>query len=96
VFDSHPAYHLSLGTSMTESKIKVEFAPGCFDSFDGTQEELNELVAEIQRMAKSGEMFEKSTPLTEDSFNELNNEEQQALLDAVKMFSCDIDIRNLQ
>jgi hypothetical protein len=28
--------------------IKVEFAPGCFDNFDGTQEELDGLMAEIQ------------------------------------------------
>jgi CDGSH-type Zn-finger protein len=32
-----------------ESKtIKVEFAPGCFDNFDGTQEELEELMVTIQ------------------------------------------------
>jgi len=29
---------------------KIEFAPGCFDSFEGTQEELNELVTEIKAM----------------------------------------------
>jgi len=40
--------------------MKLEFAPGAFDSFEGTQEELNELVAEIQRMFDSGEMLEKS------------------------------------
>jgi hypothetical protein len=45
---------------MTEKKMKLEFAPGAFDSFEGTQEELNELVAEIQRMFDSGEMLEKS------------------------------------
>ena len=28
--------------------LKVEFAPGCFDNFDGTQEELDGLMAEIQ------------------------------------------------
>ena len=50
---------------MTDKKMKVEFAPGCFDDFDGTQQELDDLVAEIQRMANSGEMFENSTPVTE-------------------------------
>jgi len=39
---------------------KIEFAPGCFDNFDGTQEELDELVAEIQRIFESGELEENS------------------------------------
>lgn len=81
---------------MTEKKMKVEFAPGCFDDFDGTQQELDDLVAEIQRMANSGEMFENSTPVTEESLADLSEEEQQVLLDAVRMFGADTDIRNLQ
>lgn len=45
---------------MTELKkpLKVEFAPGCFDNFEGTQEELDELVAEITRLVESGELME--------------------------------------
>jgi hypothetical protein len=31
-------------------KIKISFEPGCFDTFEGTQEELDELVAEIKEM----------------------------------------------
>ena len=81
---------------MTEKKMKVEFAPGCFDDFDGTQQELDELVAEIERMANSGEMFENSTPVTEESLADLSEEEQQVLLDAVRMFGADTNIRNLQ
>jgi hypothetical protein len=46
---------------MTEkNKMKVVFAPGCFDNFDGTQEELDELVAEINNMVDSGKLFEQS------------------------------------
>ena len=30
---------------------QVNFAPGCFDTFDGTQEELDELISEIQSWA---------------------------------------------
>jgi len=30
--------------------MKIEFAPGCFDKFEGTQEELDEMVAEIQTL----------------------------------------------
>jgi hypothetical protein len=33
-----------------EKKMKVTFAPGAFDSFEGTQEELDEMMAEIQTM----------------------------------------------
>ena len=37
---------------MTQSRIpfRVEFAPGCFDDFEGTQEELDAMVAEIKAM----------------------------------------------
>lgn len=30
--------------------IQIEFAPGCFDDFDGTQEELDQLQAELLQM----------------------------------------------
>jgi len=42
---------------MTDEKKPKEivFMPGCFDSFEGTQEELDELVAEIKQMFESGE-----------------------------------------
>jgi iron-sulfur cluster repair protein YtfE (RIC family) len=36
--------------------MKVQFAPGSFDDFDGTQEELDALVAELEQM------FESMTP----------------------------------
>lgn len=37
---------------MDEDKkiVRVEFAPGCFDQFDGSQEELDDLVKQIQEM----------------------------------------------
>ena len=47
-------------------------------------------------MANSGEMFENSTPVTEESLADLSEEEQQVLLDAVRMFGADNNIRNLQ
>ena len=39
-----------------EKKLKVVFAPGAFDTFEGTQEELDELIADVQKM------FEGKTP----------------------------------
>ena len=67
---------------MTEEKkeLKIEFAPGCFDSFEGTQEELNELIAEIKNMFTSGEFLEKSVPLSEEDFDDIPEEVQDKLI----------------
>lgn len=51
---------------MTDKPLKVEFAPGCFDDFDGTQEELNELIADIKNMAEAGTLFENSVPVDDE------------------------------
>lgn len=54
-----------------ESKdVEIVFAPGCFDNFEGTQEELDELMAEIQRMVETGELFERARPVDIDSMSE--------------------------
>ncbi len=47
-------------TEDERKEIKMVFAPGCFDNFDGTQEELDDLIKHIQEMIVSGEVFEKS------------------------------------
>lgn len=83
---------------MTEEKkeIKIEFAPGAFDQFEGTQEELDELVAEIQKMfaGKSAEeIAAMSRPLEEDDIDELPDE----VLEKLDQFYKDEDYkRNLQ
>lgn len=66
-------------------KIKIEFAPGCFDQFEGTQEELEELIQHILSMAESGELLENSE---EVDFDELDEEE----LEIIQSFQT----RNLQ
>jgi hypothetical protein len=66
-----------------DKKLKIEFAPGCFDSFDGTQEELDELVAEIQRMAETGELFENSNPLDIDEMIDEEPEVAERILKAL-------------
>jgi diphthamide synthase (EF-2-diphthine--ammonia ligase) len=65
---------------MTEEKkpMKIEFAPGCFDNFDGTQEELDELMKTIQDMFDSGEAQVKAVPL-EDMLEEFSDEELEQL-----------------
>ena len=62
-------------------QMQLEFAPGCFDDFEGTQEELDEFIAELQRMFKSGEFAKQSRPVTEELFEELSPQMQQKLLD---------------
>ncbi len=47
-------------------KLKVQFAPGCFDDFDGTQEELDALIQEVYDLAESGELFDMATPISDD------------------------------
>lgn len=79
---------------MTEEKkeLKIEFAPGCFDSFEGTQEELDELIAEIKNMIASGKLTENSRELTEEDFNELPLDVQEQLSRSFE----GIDSRKLQ
>ena len=58
------------------NKIKVEFAPGAFDSFEGTQEELDELIKMIQAKAEDGSLFEESKPVDFDQLVEGMTDEQ--------------------
>lgn len=75
--------------------IKIEFAPGCFDNFEGTQEELDEMIAEIRRMLDTGEFVEHSRPLTEEEFNELPEEVQEKVAGFLDSDDETIDKRNL-
>lgn len=54
---------------MDMSTPKVVFADGCFDQFEGTQQELDDLVAEINRLVSTGEIFQHATPLTVDDLD---------------------------
>ena len=68
---------------MTEKKnMKINFAPGCFDHFDGTQEELDDLMSQILKMfeGKTAEELEAmSKPLSEEDFNELPDDVKEQL-----------------
>ena len=70
---------------MTDKKIKIEFAPGAFDSFDGTQDELDALVTELQRMAESGELEENSVAL--EDWDDLDDEDRDIIADALEKMS---------
>jgi len=56
---------------MTDREIKIVFQPGCFDNFDGSQEELDSLVKQIQDMIGDGSLFENSKILAEDDLDDL-------------------------
>jgi hypothetical protein len=71
----------------TPKPIKVEFAPGCFDNFDGTQEELDALVAEITQLAQSGQLEELSTPVDDDAWEQLSDEEKEIISSALEHVS---------
>ena len=70
---------------MTDEKkpITIEFAPGAFDSFEGTQEELEEMIAEITKMAHSGELFEKSREVDLAELMEEEPEWAEKLIDSL-------------
>ena len=81
---------------MNEDKkpLEVVFAPGCFDTFEGSQEELDEIMAEILRMAESGELTERSSSVDLDELYDLEPERAQQIIQALD--NIDAPIRNLQ
>lgn len=52
-------------------KLKVVFAEGSMNEFEGTQEELDALVTEIKKMIANG-AFATAIPITEEEEEELN------------------------
>lgn len=70
---------------MTEKKpLKVIFDPGCFNSFEGTQAELDEFVKQIQEFAESGLLFENSVEMTDEDIEELDEETRQQIIRALE------------
>jgi hypothetical protein len=62
---------------MTDKPTKLEIAPGAFDNFEGTQEELDEMLAMLKGMLADGTLFENSTPVPDEEaeiiWQQLNN-----------------------
>jgi hypothetical protein len=69
-----------LQIKMTEQKRTITFAPGCFDSFEGTQEELDGLQTEIMRMFESGEFEKNSRPVDVEELIEEDPEYAEKVL----------------
>jgi sugar/nucleoside kinase (ribokinase family) len=79
-----------------EKPIKIEFAPGAFDNFEGTQEELDELLAEIEYMfvnKSRAEIEAMSRPLTEEDLEELPDEIKEQM---IRGFDDELPPRTLQ
>ena len=64
------------------ANLKSEFAPGCFDTFEGTQEELDQMIAMIHEMFASGEAIEKATELDEEAWDELPDEVKEQIVNS--------------
>ena len=68
-------------------KLKIVFAPGFLESFEGTQEELDEIIKDITQMmesanvADSNELLEMVDMLDGDPFNPVMSEEFLAEID---------------
>lgn len=63
-----------------QGKPKIVFAEGCFDSFEGTQEELDAIVSEIQSMFEGKtqeEILAMSVPL--ENLEEIDDEVMELL-----------------
>ena len=65
--------------------MQITFAPGAFDTFDGTQEELDALVSELERMAESGELEENSVAL--EDWDDLDDEDRDIIAEALEKMS---------
>jgi len=64
----------------TKPEFKIVFAPGSFDSFEGTQEELDELVAEITAQLTSGDALAESTEVTAEDWDALPDHVKELLI----------------
>jgi|TARA_R110000851_G_scaffold252844_1_gene405311 hypothetical protein len=58
-----PTQDINMTQNKDDPAIKIAFAPGAFDNFEGTQDELDEFIAEITAQAESGELLTQSEPV---------------------------------
>ena len=84
-----------------EKKITIEFAPGAFDSFDGTQEELDAFQKEVLEMFANltpEEIQARSTAVDVDYIEDLMTEDPEAAEQLIQALAAGPDGagRNLQ
>ena len=66
--------------------MKIEFAPGAFDNFTGTQEELDSLITNLKDMIQSGEFFEVSEEVDIDELLDSDDPDDQKLAEKLLQF----------
>ena len=71
---------------MNKKEMKIEFAPGAFDNFTGTQEELESLITDLKDMIQSGEFFEVSEEVDIDELLDSDDPEDQELAEKLLQF----------
>lgn len=84
---------------MTDQPLKVQFAPGCFDEFEGTQAELDLLMADIHSMFEgmTAKDLEASGSVVDfDQLSESDPELAQRLAAALDGIDSGSDTRILQ
>ena len=72
--------------------IKIEFAPGAFDQFEGTQEELDALQKEIMEMLEAmtpEELAEESIAVDEEYIEQMMDDDPEWAESLVKALSSD-------
>jgi len=80
---------------MSDREIKIVFQPGCFDNFDGSQEELDQLVQDIQEMIGDGSLFENARELTEEDLDDLPEELRESIMRDLEMID-DLDLDSVE
>jgi len=84
---------------MTEPILKVQFAPGCFDEFEGTQDELDLLMSDIHsRFAgMTADDFKASSRAVDfEQLSKSDPELAQRLATALNSIESGTDTRTLQ
>jgi hypothetical protein len=77
-------------------KLKLVFAPGAFDTFEGSQEELDSLIAEIQAAFDNGELMENSTPVDMESLIDTDPALAESIFNSLESVDTDSPRKNLQ
>ena len=72
-------------------KKQIIFDPRCFDDFEGTQEELDELVKEIESMFENGETLSEEIDL-----EQLFEEDPETAEKILSILNNDVEERKLQ
>ena len=82
---------------LPDGTVKINFAPGCFDEFDGTQEELDEAIKLITEMLTDGPP--EGVEVRQLDFDELletDPELAKKVLKSIADHDEGVDKRNLQ